>query len=170
MPLAILGVVSPTERRYRPPPATGLARPASGDERVSDEDGRHDWVRHERARPADLRFRFRRSDAPDRPPRMGTAGQVGVCCQADRLWSMALRTDPTTSAIRLRQRARSRRPSPDSCLEVVELSVAVVAVLLRPGFVVEGIQSHDQLGAVPGRHDIDGRQMFIRVVVGNEVD
>ena len=44
------------------------------------------------------------------------------------------------------------------------------AALSRPGFVVEGIDCHDQFRAVTGGLDVDGRQVLIRLVVGHEVD
>ena len=44
------------------------------------------------------------------------------------------------------------------------------AVLLRPGFVVEGIDRHDHVRAVTSRLDVDGGQVLIRLVAGHEVD
>src|SRR5262249_32951043 len=65
---------------------------------------------------------------------------------------------------------RSHCASPDRRLEVVELVAAMGAVLLRPGFVVEGVDRHDHVRAVAGGRDVDGRQVLIRLVVGYEVD
>ena len=65
---------------------------------------------------------------------------------------------------------RSHCASPDRRLEVVELVAAMGAVLLRPGFVVEGIDRHDHVRAVTGGLDVDGRQVLIRLVAGHEVD
>ena len=44
------------------------------------------------------------------------------------------------------------------------------AVLLRPGFVVQGIERHDHGRAVTGGPDVDGRQVLVRLVAGHEVD
>ena len=66
--------------------------------------------------------------------------------------------------------ARSPGPPPDRRPEVVEFLAAMGAVLLRPGFVVEGIDRHDDLCAVTGGPDVEGRQVLVRLVVGHEVD
>jgi len=72
--------------------------------------------------------------------------------------------------VRLLGHVRSHCASPDRRLEVVELVAAMAAVLLRPGFVVEGIDRHDQFRAVTGGLDVDGRQVLVRLVAGHEVD
>jgi AcrR family transcriptional regulator len=61
-------------------------------------------------------------------------------------------------------------PAPDRRLQVVELVTAMSEVPLRPGRIVEGVDRHDHARAVVGGLDVDGRQVLIRLVAGNEVD
>lgn len=78
--------------------------------------------------------------------------------------------DTVSRLVRRLGYARSHCASPDRRLEVVELAATMGAVLLRPGFVVEGIERHDYIRAVAGGLNINDRQVLIRLVVGHEVD
>ena len=69
-----------------------------------------------------------------------------------------------------RQDLRSHCASLDRRLQVVELVAAMGTVLLRPGFVVEGIDGHVHVRTVAGGLQVDGREMLVRLVVGHEVD
>jgi hypothetical protein len=68
------------------------------------------------------------------------------------------------------ERLRSRFALRDGRLEVVEFVAAMGAVLLRPAVVVEGIERHDHGRAVACGFDVNACQVFIRLVIGHEVD